>query len=360
MNNITQNDLVFLLKQDQSQLDIIVAGMTAVIDDTERKCEALKHQQWVKLMFATVLESKKPKPEMITQKSVELRLYCAEALAELFYHQKISDAIAVNLGTQINEIFATRPELRHVISSFAGQMGEKIENMDRYYTLVKEIELGMFGADGNLFWLYRTMAEIDDVTLQDTRKVELFSNLMYEKNIVQKAPVPVGDFIMGMLSIPEEHIGAVYMEMQNYSGSTTVDLATAAIERWHMQSESNKQYLKKERLVAKLFKEFEIDKDVKISPRIELAAMIETKMIRINTALEREIERMEREAERKERQQEIQANVVKNVHELQTNVKKNMRSFKGFLGTAKTKVVDFSRQLKKPPALPPPDNDQAI
>jgi len=347
MNNITQDDLVFLLGQDQGQLDIIASGMTAIINDTEGKCLALQNQNWAKRMFATVLGVKNAKSELIRAKAATLRAYCAEALTALFDHQKISDAVVFNLGAQMNEIFNSSFELRHTTGTLAKKLDEKIEGLDRYYTFSREIELGRFGGDGNIFWLYRTIAEIDGQTLRDARKMELLSSLLYDKQIVSKDPISADEFVMWMLGIPENHVGAVYMELMNYPDSITAGLAMAAIERWHFKSRSNKQYLKKEKIMNQLLKEFEIEPGVEISPELEYQTMIESKTIRISAPLDREIERQEREQEHRERQQEIQAAVAKNMQGLQTTAKKGMRSLGGFFGSVKTKLMSLPGKLRK-------------
>ena len=362
MNTLTQDDLVYLLKQDKKQSDKIAAGMTAILTDPEIKYETFKTQNWVKRMLASVLGVKKANGEIIQKNSSALRAYCAEALSALFENEKLSEAMLRNLGEQIKEIYATYYELRYVLGAFSKKLDEKIRGMDRYYTLCKEIELDRFGSDGNMFWLYRTMAEVDDGMLRDERKMELLTDLLYEKEIVNKEDISAELYLHQIFAMPDEHAGIVYLELLNYSGDITADLAMAAIERWHMQTRSNKQYFDKEKIAAKIIEDFEIDAGDVISPEIIFGAMIETKKISVAKTLDASIEKTvsdtERDIRNKERQQEIQANVQRNVEGLKTNtkelaskastnMKKGMRSFKGFLGKTKDNVVNLARKNKE-------------
>ena len=362
MNTFTQDDLVYLLKQDKKLLNKIVAGMTAILIDPESKCETLMTQNWVKRMFASVLGVKKANAEIIQKNSSAMCAYCAEAIAALFDNEKISEAMIRNLGEQVKELYATHYELRYILGAFSKKLDEKIRGMDRFYTLCKEIELDRFGSDGNMFWLFRTMAEVDDGMLRDERKMELLNDLLYEKEIVTKEQISAEIYLFQMLAMPEEHAGIVYLEMLNYSGDITADLAMAAIERWHMQTRSNKQYFDKAKIVGKITEDFGIDTGDTISPEIVYEAMIETKKISVAKTLDASIEKTvsdtERDIRQKERQQEIQANVQRNVEELKTNtkelaskastnMKKGMRSLKGFLGKTKDNVVSLARKSKE-------------
>jgi len=359
MNSLTQNDLVYLLKQDQKQIDIIAAGMTAILFDTESKCETLKTQNWARRMFASVAGVKSAKAETICAHAGALRAYCAEALAALYEHKKISDAMVYNLGEHIKGLFALRHELKYITGALAKKLSEEAKGADRFSTLYKEIELGMFGSDDNVFWLYRMMAELDGHVLSDNRKTELLKGLICEKGIFSKEPLSAEGFLGQMLSTPDEHAGAVYMELLNYSGNTTAELGMAAIERWHMQSRANKQYLKTENIAAGIIEEFGIEPYIIISPELEFLSMIETKTIHIAATLEaamlKTVNDLERERLQKERQQEIQANTQRNMQEfksnaqeLQVNVKRNvgkgMRSIKGLFGKAKNNIVGLARQ----------------
>ena len=362
MNTLTQDDLVYLLKQDKKQLDKIAAGMTALLTDPESKGEILKSQVWVKRMLASVLGVKKANAEIIEKNSVALCAYCAEALAALFDNEKLPEAMLRNLAEQIKEIYATRYELRYVLGAFSKKLDEKVRGMDRYYTLCKEIELGRFGSDGNMFWLFRTMAEVDDGMLRDERKMELLTDLLYEKDIVTKEQVSAEIYLLQMFAMPDEHAGIVYLELLNYSGDMTAELGMAAIERWHMQTRSNKQYFDKEKIAGMIIEDFGIDAGDIISPEIIFDAMIETKKISVAKTLDASIEKTvsdtEREIRNKERQQEIQANVQRNVEGLKTNtkelaskastnMKKGMKSLKGFFGKTKDNVVNLTRKNKE-------------
>jgi hypothetical protein len=311
-------------------------------------------------MFATVLGIKRAEAEIISRNAAALRMYCAEALAALFEHEKISDALAYNLGIHLDEIQMLHHELRHITEALEKKLDEKYEGLDRYITLCQEIERKRFGADNSPFWLYRTFAEIDEKTLQDERKMGLMKDLFYEKKIVSSKPVTVKEFLLEMLMIPEKHAGAVYLELLNYSGGTTADLAIAAIERWHFQTRGDRQYLKREQIAANIFEEFGIGADTEISLEIEFEAMVETKTIRISSALEREIERKRRQQELqanvREGAHKLQANVQKGVQGLQTNVKKHMPTVKEFFGNVVEKAKSLPKRNGNEPApapLPP-------
>ena len=362
MTGFTQNDLVYLLKQKPPQLDMIIAGMAAILSDTEKNCEALKNQNWAKRMYATVLGTKKNNNEIIRNNNSAICAYCLEALTELFGHQRVSSAMEGNLKEQVKEVYAARSDLKYPAGLLVKKLEEKVENTDRYFTLYKEIELGRYGSDGNPFWFYRTMAEIDEYILRDDKKMELLTDLLYEKQIISKEPMSTEGFVLLMLEMPDEHAGAVYMELLDYSGIITADLAMAVIECWHMQPRANKQYQTKELVATRAIEYFGIEPGVMISQELEFNTMIETKKIRLDSTAEAEIVKkvddLEREARQKERQQEIQANVQRNMQGLKTNaqglqenvsknMKKGMHSLKGFFGNAKDNVVKLAGKKKE-------------
>ena len=359
MNTFTQEELVYLLKQKQGSLDMIAAGMIAIVYDTEKKCESLQSTPWVKRLFMAVCGTKKPRAEMIQKNATGLCAYCIEALSALLEHDKISGPLLSNLEERVKELYASRNELKYLAGAFAKDIACETGSAERYFTLYKEIELDRYGSDGNPFWLYRTMAEIDADMIRDERKMELLTELIFEKRIVPRGHIKAEDFIGKMFLTPDEHAGAVYMELLGYAGNTTAELAMAALERWNMQSRAAKQYLKKEEVSAGILKGFGVDPFVKISLELEFDDMVETKIIRMNAAAEEEMLKsvidLEREARQKERQQEMQAKMQENMQglksnaqELQTNVSKNvqkgMKSLGGLFGRAKDNVVNLARK----------------
>jgi hypothetical protein len=362
MAGLTQDDLVFLLKQEESKVSIIVSSMVAIILDTERICELLQDHTWVKRMFATVMGTKRAEPENININSAALRVYCAEALTALLEHDRISDSLICNLSVQIDEIQFIHYELRHCIEALEKRLDEKLDKLDNYVILSQEIERKKFGTDGNPLWLYKALAEIDGRTLQDTRKKELLSELLNEKKIITQKPVSVKDFLLGIMMMPEKFTGMIYLELLNYSGNITASLATEALERWHLQTRSNRQYLKREEIADQILSEFGIDPGVELSLEVEFETMAETKVIRISSALERELERKRRQQEiqanMRENAQKLQANVQKGVQGIQSNVKKHMPTVKEFFGNVKEKVKTIPARVKEEKAdennLPPP------
>ena len=362
MNIFNQDDLVFLLKQDQSQVDMIVAGMTAILFDPENKCDTLKTQSWVKRMFASVIGVKSVNSEIIHANADALCAYCAEALVALYAHQRVPDSMVCNLEEQVKSLYALHDELKYITGAFAKNLGEKTKVIDRYFTLYKEIELGAFGSGDSAFWIYRMMAELDGRILQDKQKMELLTNLVFEKKIISKELMSVKEFVQQILDMPDWHVGAVYMELLNYSGNTTAELAMMAIELWHMQPLPNKQYLSTENIAAKIIQEFGVAPDIAISPEIEFEAMIETKMIHVAAALEaamlKNVEELEREQMLRERQLELHANTQRNMLELKTNaqelqvnvqhnMQKGMRSIRGFFGRARERIANFARRRRE-------------
>jgi hypothetical protein len=295
--------------------------------------------------------TKKADTGMIRNNSAALRHYCTEALTTLFEHDRISDALVSNLSVQIDEIQFLRHELRHSTEFLEKGLDDKTNKLDNYVTLSQEIERRKFGTDGSPFWLYRALAEIDDRTIKDARKMELLQELLCDKKIVTAKPLSAEDFVTGMLAMPEKYAGAVYMELLNYSGNITAGLAKEVIERWHLQTRSNRQYLDRKVIAAQILEESMVGSKVEISLEVEFEAMAETKMIRISSALERELERKRRQQEMqanmRENAQKLQANVQKGVQGIQTNVKKHMPTVKEFFGNVRDKVKSIPARKKE-------------
>ena len=57
MNTISMEDVNYLAQQSSGRVNMILSGMTALMNDTYKKAESMQSQNWFQRMLKTVLAS---------------------------------------------------------------------------------------------------------------------------------------------------------------------------------------------------------------------------------------------------------------------------------------------------------------
>jgi|GEM_PF-4732422 len=271
------NDIEYFLSQKQSELDNIVAGMTALMLDSENKYETLKNQNWFKRMILTVTGKNKATTADIQKNSMEFDAYCTKAVAAFVEHQKISEGITFNLGLQINSIYDSHIELKHALYGIASNLNERIESADNYHLLFEEITLGNFG--GHNTDIYRILALFDAHTITDTRKMDNMEKLLRKNNILKNGSISIEDYLLNVCDIPDEHVGVVFMETLLHSDSLPATMTSAVLSEWNLAPLTNRQLMKKQNIVKKILNSFDVDGEAEFSLSDEYQQLVENKRI---------------------------------------------------------------------------------
>jgi hypothetical protein len=283
MNEIAtiNNDIEYYFSQKQSELDNIVVGMSALLSDGDEKYEAMKNQNWFKRMVFTVIGKNKTTVEDIRKNNEQLNAYCAKALAAFVERQRISEGIIINLGTQINMLYAAHIELKQTLYGIASKLNEKIESVDNYHMLIEEIDrLDRFGKCYTD--IYRVLALFDKHMISDSRKIGNLKDLLRKNKILPDKSITIETYLLGVCDTHNDFVGTVYMETVLHHDSLIALMTAVVLEKWNLIPEANRQLMKKQNVVKKILDEFEIDGEVEVSLAIEYEQAVENKHVILN------------------------------------------------------------------------------
>ena len=95
------DDFEYYASLPQEEINFVVSGMLAVVNDTDEKLAALETQNFVQRMLKTVIGKNKATKEEIKKNYELLTVYISKAVQILFERQCIDQKIIQILGTQI-------------------------------------------------------------------------------------------------------------------------------------------------------------------------------------------------------------------------------------------------------------------
>ena len=100
MNVASTEDINYLAQQSSGRINMILSGMTALMNDTDSKVSSMESQNWFKRMIKTVTGKNKLTQSEIQQNHDKLNAYMSEAIAELYNRNCIVRAVdaAVIIG----------------------------------------------------------------------------------------------------------------------------------------------------------------------------------------------------------------------------------------------------------------------
>ena len=81
MDIVTIDDINYLAQQSSGKMNIILSGMTSLMNDTDKKVEMLESQDWFKRMVKTITGKNKLTQLEIQQNHDKLNAYMSQAIA---------------------------------------------------------------------------------------------------------------------------------------------------------------------------------------------------------------------------------------------------------------------------------------
>ena len=184
MQLVSVEDMDFLAQQSSGKLNMIVSGMTALLNDNDSKVAQLESQNWFQRMVKTVTGKNKATQEEIRLNHDALNAYMSEAIAELYNRNLLDHEIILSLGTQINELYADHIQLKQMLGAFAAKLNEKMESIDKYHLLVEEIGQGFYSTGRSLSDICRVISQLDHRTLNDGRKLGILRRGLVSQGIL--------------------------------------------------------------------------------------------------------------------------------------------------------------------------------
>lgn len=117
-NLVPASEIEYLAQESAGQLNMIVAGMTELINSNAKKAAMLENQGWFQRMINSITGKNKATAEEIRRNHDKINLYVAQALTELYKQNCIDRKIMMSLGNQLNEIYAEHLQLKQMLGMF--------------------------------------------------------------------------------------------------------------------------------------------------------------------------------------------------------------------------------------------------
>lgn len=261
-NLIPIEDMNYLTQQSGNKLNLIISGMASLMNDTENKVTAMESQNWFQRMTKTLFGKNKATKEEIRRNTDKLNSYMTEALSELYNRNMIDEKIIMSLGIQLNELYKEHLQLKQMMGAFVDKLNKKIERIDNYHLLIKEIELGEFSKEAPIVELCKIMSQLDKTTIQDDRKMGILKKELIQYNVVTEEEVLLIDYLKSLLEIPMDEVGAIYLELQTMKDNFMAALAMSMIEKYHFLPEMTKKLKNKNKIIEEVIVEQGLDENV--------------------------------------------------------------------------------------------------
>lgn len=258
-NLITMEDVDYLAGQSADNMNMILSGMTALLDENNEKTEMLGSQTWFQRMSKTITGKNKMTQAEIQQNHDKINLYVTQAMAELFERNCIDQQIIMSLGTRLNELYADHIQLKQMLGAFAEKLNQKLVSIDNFHMLETEIEQGVYDRLMPIAAMCKVLSQLDIRTLNDGRKLDILERSLRERGIISEEPVGITECLMGLLNTAGSEIGVIYMELGTQQDNFIAGIFKEVIESYHFLSGTVKMMKKKELVMESIIQRNQID-----------------------------------------------------------------------------------------------------
>jgi len=290
---ISGDDIRFLVQQSPAQLTTIMGQMTTLVqgitnlqNDTNSRVEAMEKQGWFKRMVLTVSGKNKATKAEIQKNQDKVVSYVSQAVAQCYQMNCIDQQVICSLGNRMNQIYAQvneayneqlqmkaqiaeiqliQQQTLQSLGNFVTALNEKIESIDNFHMLIEEIRLGRYNDESKLYSLCCILSQLDKRTLEDDRKLDIMRGELVKRGIVSEDGISVSAYLDEILSLPEDKVGTVYLELCNFRENFPANLFAEMIEAYHFLPKMEKMSKKKETIVQRVLERYELDDTAEFS-----------------------------------------------------------------------------------------------
>ena len=237
---VLKEDINKVAELNSNALNTVVAQMTSLANaivsdrnDIDSMVESLEKQAWYKRMWNTLTGKNKAAKEEIAQKKDQMTGYIIQSVGSLYEMGKISQDMVVGLGQKINDIYyqvslnsfetlAAKEaivQLRGMVGKIANELNAKIESVDNFNILNKQIEQGVYGNEKAVSAICRILSNMDNRMLSDQRKVDIIGRSMETASIINDTKTAITDIMADIAAVTDDKIGEVYLELSSMSGN---------------------------------------------------------------------------------------------------------------------------------------------
>ena len=249
MSTIPMSDINYLAPQSSERLNLILSGMTALMNDTDEKVSIMESQNWFQRMIKTVSGKNKMTQSEIEQNHDKLNAYMSEAIAELYNRDCIDHSVIISLGTQLNEIYADHLQLKNMLGSFVAKLNEKINSVDNFHMLTTEIDQGIYTCKNDIYSICNVLSQFDSRMLNDERKLDIIRRSLENQQILSDKAIPLVDYLMDVIEIPMDNAGKIYLELSTIRDNFMVDVFLSTMDAYYFLSDMTRKMKSKQLLV---------------------------------------------------------------------------------------------------------------
>ena len=262
---VSCEDINYLAQQSTSNLNMILSGMTALLNDNNSKVAMLENQTWFQRMCRTVSGKNKMTQQEIQRNHDKINAYMTQAMTELYEQQCIDRQIMMSLGHQLNELYAEQLRLKQMLGAFVSKLNEKIESIDNFHMLNTEIEQGIYSDSVPIVAVCKILSQMDKRCMQDYRKMNILRRSMSSQNILGGEQLSLANYLIGIAEIPMDEAGQIYLELSSLRGNFMANIILNMMENYHFLPDVARKMKNKQQLVQSVIQSEQLDSDMMLS-----------------------------------------------------------------------------------------------
>lgn len=293
---VPNNDIQFLASRSNQNLNVIIAGMTDLMEENDAKVAMLENQDWFQRMSYTITGQNKMTQREIQQNHDKINLYVTQALGELYNQNCINHEIILGLGNRINELYASQVEIKQIIGAFAQKLNEKIESIDSYHMLVTEVNQGVYRNKNKFVSLCQIMSQLDLRTVKDDRKMNILIRAMEEQEILKENRVTILNVLKELLEVSDNEAGMLMIFLGNIRSDMLANVMEQTLYTYYTVPEMIRPNINKNSIVENILVENSIDSSNAFSTYDLCVTLIDAY---VNNIFEVAIEQQKNEEEEK-------------------------------------------------------------
>lgn len=287
------DDIRYFAQQPQSELTLIVGQMTSLLDaisdtknNTDTRVSNLQNQGWFKRMWLTITGKNKATKEEIRRNQDKMVGYISETVAQLYKMNLIEMQVMQSLGNRINQVYshltavffeqlqmkAQITELQQIqyqtiqsLGEIANTLNTKIESIDNFHMLITEIQQKKYNSSDKISNICNIISQLDQRTMKDERKLKILKDALIQSKIISEKNVSLSNCLMEIISLPEDRIGTVYLELCNYRERFPSNVFADSIEAYHFLTKTEKLSQNKKKLIQSVINKYNLNNNVKFS-----------------------------------------------------------------------------------------------
>ncbi len=284
---VSGDDMRYLVQQTPENLTTIVGQMTSLVQDitdlrnnTDERIKVMEKQPWYKKMWMTITGKNKSSKNEIQKNQDKVVGYVSEAVSQLYQMNCIDQQVMCSLGNRMNQVYAQITEVYNeqlhmkaqmaeimavqqqtiqALGGFVTKLNEKIESVDNFHMLITEIQQGQYKDPNKLYSLCCILAQLDRHTLEDGRKLNILREALAQSDIINEKSITIQQYLMNILSLSDDKVGIVYLELCNFRNSFPANLFAEMIESYHFLPKIEKMSKSKDILIQELLSKYKLD-----------------------------------------------------------------------------------------------------